>query len=178
MDLGAVVVGQQRFGARLISLLTTLREVGRLPVRTIQWRLRPLAQVHVSTGAIIAASGRVATRGASAVRQIRAAIRGRPHVHAAETGWRENGGNGYVWTFCTPTARFFVRRNRGKEVVDEVWGEEFAGVVVSDFSAAYHHYPGRKQRWWARLLREIHDLRRLYPADAALAQWARAVQRL
>ena len=35
-----------------------------------------------------------------------------------------------------------------------------------------------KQRCWAHLLRDIHDLRSLYPDDQALAQWADAVHQL
>ena len=66
-------------------------------------------------------------------------IRGSPVVHADETGWREDGHNSYVWTFSTPTQRYFLRRGRGKTVVDEVLGDELAGVLVSDFYAAYHH---------------------------------------
>ena len=101
-------------------------------------------------------------------------IRGSPVVHADETGWREDGHNGYVWTFSTPTLRYFLRRGRGKAVVDEVLGDQFAGVLVSDFYAAYHHYDGPKQRCWAHLLRDIHDLCALYPDDQPLAQWADA----
>ena len=109
---------------------------------------------------------------------IRERIRGSPVVHADETGWRENGVNGYVWTFSTPTERYFLRRGRNKEVVDEALGEDFAGALVSDFYAAYHHYDGPKQRCWAHLLREIHDLRALYSRDKQLAQWADAVHRI
>ena len=32
-----------------------------------------------------------------------------------------DGHNGYVWTFSTPTERYFLRRGRGKAVVDESW---------------------------------------------------------
>ncbi len=105
-------------------------------------------------------------------------IRASPVVHADETGWRQNGNNGYVWTFSTPTERYFLRRGRGKAVVDEALGEAFSGVLVSDFYAAYHHYDGPKQRCWAHLLRDIHDLRALYLKDAPLARWAAAVHRL
>ena len=62
--------------------------------------------------------------------------------------------------------------------MDEALGESFSGVLVSDCYAAYHHYDGPKQRCWAHLLRDIHDLRTRYPKDAALARWAAAVQRL
>ncbi|HEU5319846.1 MAG TPA: hypothetical protein VFX28_03540, partial [Methylomirabilota bacterium] len=36
VDLAGIVVGQSRLGVRLVSLIATLREVGRLPVRVIQ----------------------------------------------------------------------------------------------------------------------------------------------
>ena len=83
-------------------------------------------------------------------------------VHADETGWREDGANGYVWTFSTPTERHFLHRGQNKEE-DEVLGESFGGVLVSDFYAAYHHYDGPKQRCWVHLLRDIHDLSRSTP---------------
>ena len=105
-------------------------------------------------------------------------IRGSPVVHADETGWREDGDNGYLWTSSTPGERYFLRRGRDKAVVDEVLGAEFAGVLVSDFYAAYHHYDGPKQRCRTHLLRGIHDLRKLFPKDRQLARWARAVNRL
>ena len=66
-------------------------------------------------------------------------------VHADETGWREDGHNGYVRTFSTPNQRCFLRRGRGKAVVDEALGSDFAGVLVSDFYATYHHYDCPKQ---------------------------------
>jgi hypothetical protein len=99
-------------------------------------------------------------------------------VQADATGWRENGRNGYVWTFSTPTEQVFVRRRRNKAVVDEVLGEAFSGVLVSDVSAAYHHYPGLKQRCWAHLLRDIHDLRTLYPDARGRGRGAARVHRL
>ena len=99
-------------------------------------------------------------------------------VHADETGWRQDGVNGYIWTFSTPTDRYFLRRGRGKEVVDEALGDSFDWVLVSDFYAAYNHYPGLKQRCWVHLLRDIRDLEALYPDDAGLSCWARAVRQL
>ena len=47
---------------------------------------------------------------------------------------------------------------------------------MSDFYAAYNHYPGLKQRGWVHLPRDIRDLEALYPDDAGLSCWARAVR--
>jgi hypothetical protein len=174
--LGDVAVGKQRLGVGLVSLIATLRETGQLPIRTIQWWLSTVYQLHLSVGGITAVLHGVAQRGVGTMAAVRECVRASPVVHADETGWREDGANGYVWTFSTPTERYFVRRGRDKGVVDEVLGEEFAGVLVSDFYAAYNHYPGIHQRCWVHLLRDIHTLRQLYPDDARLAQWAARVR--
>lgn len=121
---------------------------------------------------------RVAGQAQRTVNETLERIRGSPMVHADETGWRQDGVNGYVWKFTTPTERYFLRCGRGKKVVDEVLGESFDGVLVSDFYAAYNHYPCLKQRCWVHLLRDIHELKALYPEDAGLVRWAGAVRQL
>ena len=152
-QLDGVALGRQRLGVNLISRIATLREEGRLPIRSIQWYLRTVHQLRLSVGAIVSAIHQTAQQAQPAVAAILDRIRASPVVHADETGWRQNGNNGYVWTFSTPTERYFLRRGRGKAVVDEALGESFSGVLVSDCYAAYHHYDGPKQRCWAHLLR-------------------------
>ena len=178
VDLGGVALGKQRLGVNVLGLVAALREEGRLPFRTVQWYLKTVHQLRLSVGAIVRAVHQVARQAQPAVDQILERIRGSPVVHADETGWREDGANGYAWTFSTPTERYFLRRRRNKEVVDEVLDESFSGVLVSDFYAAYHHYPGLKQRCWVHLLRDIHDLKTLYPQDQQLARWAAAVHHI
>ena len=62
--------------------------------------------------------------------------------------------------------------------MDQALSDAFSGVLVSDFYAAYHHYDRPKQRCWAHLLRDIHDLVALHPKDAPLVQWAGAIHQL
>lgn len=174
--LAGVVVGKQRFGVRPVSLLATLREAHRVPVKQIQRLVASLYDLPLSVGAITAAADRVAAAGQSEYRALRDRIRGSPFVHADETGWRQDGVNGYVWSFSTPTDRYFVRRSRHKAVVDEVLGDDFSGVLCCDFYGAYHHYAGLKQRCWVHLLRDIHDLTVAYPDDRGLRRWATRVR--
>jgi transposase len=93
-------------------------------------------------------------------------------VQADETGLREDGANGYRWSFSTPTERDFVRGGRNKEVVDAVLGPAFTGVLVSDVDAAYAHSEGPHQRCWAQLLRDIQVLGERHPTDDGLRAWA------
>jgi hypothetical protein len=176
VDLKGVVLGpRHRLGVGLVSLIVTLREEGRLPFATIQWYLATVHHLDLSEGELVSVVQEAATRGKAAVEEIKEAIQQSEVVGADETGWREKGKNGYVWTFNTPLQCYFVRGPRSKKVVDEALGPTFAGVLVSDFYAAYHHYLGPHQRCWAHLLRDIHDLTEIYPSDQSLADWAAVV---
>jgi len=178
VDLGEVVVGQQRLGVNLVSLIVSLREEGRLPVRTIQWYLDTFHHLRLSVGEIVDLLHRTARQAQPEVEVIKQQVRESPAVCGDETGWRENGQNGYVWTFSTPTQRFLLHGGRNKEMVDEALGDDFGGVLVTDFYQAYDHYPGLHQRCWSHLLRDIHGLKAIYPDDASLAGWAKDVQDL
>ena len=175
VELGGQVVGQSRLGVGLVSLIATLRSEWRLPVRSIQQYLGSVHALELSVGAIHGALGQVVRVGQAAVAQTLAAIRAGPVVHGDETGWREDGRNRFLWCFSTPTARYYACGSREKGMVDTVLGPEFTGVLVSDFYAAYDHYDGVQQKCWAHLLRDVHDLVRRYPADAALGAWATQV---
>lgn len=178
VDLSEQVLGQHRVGLRLMALLVVLREYARLPVGQIQRLLALLWGLELSRGEIIAVQHLAAARGSAAADAILAAIRASPVVHGDETGWRENGQNGYLWSLSTPRLRYFRRGRRDKGMVDTLLGETFSGVLVTDFYAAYDHYPGPHQRCWTHLLRDVHELVRKQPADAQLARWARAVRRI
>ncbi len=181
--LAGLAMGRRRLGPNLIGLIVTLREEGRLPIRSIQWYLQTVHQLKLSVGAITDVIHAAAQRAEPVVAEMLERIRGSPVVHADETGWRQDGVNGYVWTFSTPTERYFLRRGRGKVVVDEVLGESpgstpFSGVLVSDFYAAYSQYTGLKQRCWVHLLRDIDELKAVFLQDIALDRWATAVRQL
>jgi transposase len=174
-DLGGVVQGKGRIGHGLTSLLVLLREEARLPVRTIQALLQTLTGLQLSVGAIVAASQRVAARAAAELAAIEQAIRASPVVHLDETGWRQDGRNGFVWTASTPQQRSFVYGTRQKAMVDRLIGAEYPGVVVSDFYTAYTGDDRVHQYCWAHLLRDIDELRAQHPGDGTLQGWAAAV---
>ena len=170
-ELG-VLAGRQRLGIDLLARIAVWRTEFRLPIPVIAWGLGALHRLELSEGAIVAALRRVAAAGQPLVEQVLAAIRASPRVHADETGLREDGTNGYLWSFSTPTERYYVRGDRTKAMVDHVLGPAFAGVLCTDFYAAYDHYAGPHQRCWRHLLADVHDLATQHPRDAALKDWA------
>ncbi len=70
VELKDVVAGRQRMGINLVSLIATLREEGRLPIRTIQWYLKTVHQLHLSVGGITQAIHRAAQQLRPAVAEV------------------------------------------------------------------------------------------------------------
>ena len=131
-QLDGVALGKQRLGVNLLSLIAALREEGRLPFRTIhfrtiQWYLETMHRLQLSLGAIVQAVHQVAQKAQPAVAQILERIRGSPVVQAGETGWRQDGVNGCVWTFSTPSERLFLRRAGTRRWWTRFWTIPSAG---------------------------------------------------
>lgn len=169
-----LVVGHSRLGVGLLSLIALLREELRLPIAAIQRYLGSVHGLRLSVGGIVGALGQVARAGQAEHARILAAIRASPVIHADETGWREDGTNGYSWTFSTPTECMYSYGGRGKEMVDDTLAGA-VGTLVTDFYAAYDHYPGVQQKCWAHLWRDIRELERQQPTDEGLAEWVSQV---
>ncbi len=162
-----------------MALIASLREVVRLPVEGIGWLLATVYQLKVSQGEIIRVLDLVAQRGKGYLEKLLEEVRASPVVHADETGWRQDGQNGYLWSFSTPRQHYLaIRQSRASEVVREVLGEDFSGVLVSDFYSAYNFLDAPHQRCWVHLLRDIHELEERHPEDESLVQWARQVHAL
>ena len=176
-DWGALSVGRQRFGVSVQSEVSMLREECRLPFRVIQRYLKWRFGLRLSVGELVALVRGAAEHGQEEYTRLRQEIRASPVVYGDETGWRQDGRNGYLWSFSTPKVRYFLHRpGRSKRVVEEVLGDEFEGVLVSDFYGAYNVYQGPHQRCWTHLLRDIHQLKEQHPQDLVLARWAHAVR--
>ena len=176
-DWSALAVGRQRVGISVQQEVCVLREECRLPYGVIQRYLKWRCGLGLSVGELVALVRGVAQRGQEEYHQLQEEIRASPVVYGDETGWREDGRNGYLWSFSTPKVRCFLRRaSRGGPVVEEVLGDEFDGVLVSDFYGAYNVHQGLHQRCWTHLLRDIHQLKEKHFQHQGVAGWAQQVR--
>jgi hypothetical protein len=172
LDLSRQVLGAHRVGIELMSLVAYLKEVGRMSVRTIRHFLRAMYKVHLSVGEITKVLHTVAKKGEETYKGLIKQIQSSPYVHADETGWREDGQNGYLWVAATPTLRCFVhRKSRAGEVAEELLGENFNNILITDFYGGYNRFACIKQKCWVHLLRDLDKLRDNFPDDQAVCSW-------
>ncbi len=78
-------------------------------------------------------------------------------VHLDETSWRKL----YLWVMAsieTDDVLYLAGRNRGNGHIDELLGENFDKIRVSDAYPAYKNKPGTAQQCWAHPHRKLRDL--------------------
>lgn len=182
LDVRGQVLGQGRIGVRIASLIAYLRTTLRLPIRRIRVYLQTLHHLTLSTGEIVELLHQVRRVTQPAVETLKAEARASPILHADETGWREAGKNGYVWAFSTPgddAVRYYEYvQSRAGAVVKRVLDGRFDGHLVSDFYGGYNIYPGKHQRCWVHLLRDLHSLKEAHVNAPEVGTWATKVQAL
>jgi len=83
-------------------------------------------------------------------------------VHADETGWRIGTLAAWLWVFTNCEATVYaIRDNRSSDVVVDVLGREFQGILASDCYVAYDEKrltTWLKQKCVAHLLRELKEM--------------------
>ena len=83
-------------------------------------------------------------------------------VHADETGWRIGTLSAWLWVFTNRELTVYtIDRSRGHDVVVEILGREFRGVLVSDCFVAYDHHElaeWLKQKCVGHLLRTLSEI--------------------
>jgi transposase len=92
-------------------------------------------------------------------------------LHADETGWRVAGRTVWLWCFTTARATYYmIDRSRGAPALLKFFTEEFAGILVTDFWAAYNVVVclGR-QACLVHLFRELERVDELDRSDSWVA---------
>jgi hypothetical protein len=79
--------------------------------------------------------------------------------HVDETGWKIGGRSAWLWVFADAHATLYrIRQSRGHEVVVEVLGEDYKGVLVSDCFLAYDPLNFTKSKCSAQLLKRCSEI--------------------
>ncbi len=180
LDLTGEVLGQGRIGVRIVSVIAYLRNNLRMGISQIQEYLATMHNLTISRGEIVELLHQVREATHQVVAELKEQVRVGSVVHADETGWRENGQNGYIWSFSTTgddAVRYYkYDPTRAQAVVKRVLGEKKEGHLVSDFYCGYNDYAGPQQRCWVHLIRDLHELKEKQAKEAGVVQWAQQVR--
>ena len=181
-NLSSFVLGKARFGINLMSAVFALREEQNMSINQIQAHLKTFYQLDLSVGQLVEILHLESRFGKSEVEKIKQKLLSSHVIYADETGGRENGVNGYHWSFSNQKYQLLLYdKSRSAKVVQKVLGvngEDFQGVLSTDFYAAYNEYLGPHQRCWVHYLRDIKKLKVDNPKDRKLTIWAKHIHAL
>ncbi len=131
----------------------------------------PMGRIGEMTGiegSLVEIFHRLGTYFSPVMGALKEAYRACPVKHADETGWRNDGRNGYAWLFSTSEVSIFqFKDTRSATVPKSVLGEkELPGVLVVDRYNGYNKLPVKLQYCYAHLLRDVEKLERDFPDEA------------
>lgn len=148
------------FGPRVQATVALCTGAYRLSKRTTREVMEDLFGLSMSLGTIPHLEQATVQAVAPPVAEAQAYVRTQPCAHLDETGWREGRTRAWLWVAVTAWGTVFVvRLSRGAQVAQELLGERFCGILVTDRWSAYTWYPTRwRQVCWAHLLRDFEAM--------------------
>jgi len=170
------------FGPQLSALIAYLTVVGRMPRRVVEALLGQVLGIPISLGSTQKCWEEASQALAAPCRELEQQLKQEPVLNVDETGWRTNGDKRYLWAFVA--ARYVVytvATTRGSQVLTDLLGAVFQGILCSDrFRAYLKYHSGKAQFCWAHLKRNILGIVEFTKSTAverfcrdALAQHAR-----
>lgn len=155
-----------RFGITFLALVIFLKIFMRGVMRKVPVFLQTQNDISVSPATIHNILERVAAAAESEFDALKADIRKCAHLYVDETSFSVLGKNWWMWIFHSDDKILVVIRNsRGSDVLEEILGREWRGIINCDGWSAYGRLVNALlQRCWAHLLREAKDCARSIPS--------------
>ena len=148
---------QGHFGPELTALIAYLTVVCRMPRRVVQELLEQVLGIPLSLGSIQNSWEEASEAVAEPCTELEKQLSHQPVINSDETGYRTSGEKRWLWALVAPGFVFYkIALTRGAEVLVQLLGAVFAGILCSDRCPTYLKYhKGEGQFCWAHFKRNI-----------------------
>lgn len=101
-------------------------------------------------------------------------------IHADETGWKLDGIGQWLWKFSNKKVCVsHIDKSRGQKVVEDVIGNAYGGIIISDFLSAYNKIGAKgKQRCLVHLLRDLKKVTRYWHDDEEVLNYVNRLKKI
>ena len=150
-------------GPQLTALVGYLKGACHASFSTIRKFFRDVLKLTISRGQLVKVINKVAASLAGAYEQLRALLPNEPRINVDETGHKASGQPWWTWCFRAELYTLFrIDHSRGSDILVEMLGKEFDGVLGCDYFSAYKKYMGdfgvAVQFCLAHLIRDVKFL--------------------
>lgn len=166
---------QGLIGPRLRAMTAWLKGQCHVSYRPMRAFYRDVLGLEISTGQLAKIVRQCGAALGEPYADLCAKLPEQPVVNVDETGHREHRRHGWLWCAVGEALTVFkMAVSRGAQVLDELLGPAYGGIVCSDFFGAYRKFVAAGERvaayCWAHLIRDIRYLTTL--SDKLIVNWA------
>lgn len=98
-------------------------------------------------------------------------------LHSDETSWYVGEPKHWLWGFTNPDLTYYrVEEKRNREVVEQVIGDDYQGVLVSDCLVIYDQVCDKQHKCYAHHLKAIRQALQSEPKSTYLLAWKQLLQ--
>lgn len=155
-----------QLGPRALGVAAELNKKHGLPMRRTCAVLKQLFGLSLSAGGLSQALERLAQKLGATYENLLARLRDGPYVHSDETSWWVGGPGHWVWVFANQNSTVYrVTQGRGRHIIVESLGDDYAGVLISDCLSIYDDVNGCQQKCYSHHLKAISQAFEQAPSD-------------
>lgn len=145
------------FGPQLTALIACLTVNYRVPRRGVVALLESLLGVSISLGSIQKLLEQTSHALQAPYQELEQQLTHEPVLNGDETGWRLNGLRQWLWVLVAQYFAFYhIASSRSSQVLQQLLGPQFGGILCSDRFGAYSKYHKGLIQWcWAHLKRDL-----------------------
>jgi hypothetical protein len=157
-----------------------MKQSMKISERDIQRFFKKIFQLKIASSTISGFREQLKREAFPIYEQLRAALLKSAFIHADETGWRVDGNNYWLWKFSNKRICIsHIDKNRGRKVVEKILGEDYAGVLIADFLAAYNKVISKaKQRCLVHLLRDLKKVIAYWHEDEEVLRYCKRLKEI
>ena len=161
------------FGSGMQALTAYLKIQCHMSIKTMKTFYQDVFNISVSTGYLCKVLKNISECLETPYNELVKELAFQSLVNADETGGKTNGLRRWIWVLgCVLFVVFKISPSRGSDVLHDMLGKNFDGVLGCDFWAAYKKYSKDQQQvilqfCWAHLIRELIAISELPGTHAA-----------
>ena len=151
-------------GPRALALAADLNKAKGLSMRKTSAVLRDCFGLQLSPGGLSQALDRLAAKVKPQYDALARELRQAPALHSDETSWWVAGPGWWLWVFTTSVLTcYVVAQSRGRDLLGNILGKDFGGVLVSDCLAIYDDATALQHKCYAHHHKAIRKAKDLHP---------------
>jgi transposase len=155
-----------QLGPRALGVAAELNKKHGLTMRKTCAVLHQLFGLSLTAGGLSHALARLAGKLKPACENLLARLRDGPVLHSDETSWWVGGPGYWLWVFADKnTTVYRVADGRGRNIIAEMLGDKFTGVLVSDCLAIYDDVNAHQQKCYSHHLKALATALEEEPGD-------------